>query len=96
MNGDLFVLTTTGLFLHYSLEGKLLQSKQHGNLQHPHFNKDHFICHNETHFLKVAMTCTKIREYSTSDVKCIQYSEFKEQIVVADDKKIVIVGKDNT
>jgi len=42
------------------------------------------------------MNCTKLQEYSSSGVECIQYSEFKEQIVVADDKKIVILGKDST
>ncbi|CAD8173357.1 unnamed protein product [Paramecium octaurelia] len=98
INGDIYVLTHNSHFLVYSVDGKQLQSKHHKGKQFQHvcFHNDHFIAYDGNSIVRLGTTCSKIYDaQSFTNINCIQYSAYKEQLIIADDKQIHVIANED-
>ncbi|CAD8209832.1 unnamed protein product [Paramecium pentaurelia] len=98
INGDIFILTHNSQFLVYSVDGKQLQSKQHKGkiFKHACFHNDHFIAYDGNNIVRVGTTCSKIYDAQQfNNINYIQYSGYKEQLIIADDKQIHVIGNED-
>ncbi|CAD8067388.1 unnamed protein product [Paramecium primaurelia] len=98
INGDIYVLTNNSQFLVYSVDGKQLQCKQHKGkvFKYVCFHNDHFIAYDGNNIVRVGTTCSKIYDAQQfTNINYIQYSRYKELLIIADDKQIHVINNED-
>ncbi|CAD8081289.1 unnamed protein product [Paramecium sonneborni] len=98
VNGDIYILTNNQEFIVYSVDGKRLQSKQHKGkvFNHALFHNDHFIAIDGTNIIRVGITSSIIYDaQQLRKITNIEYSGYKEQLIIADDKCIHVIGNED-